>query len=164
MKTSLLLSALLLVTGCAGAASPREAEPVPLLGAPEPVPASPIRPAVKASAKPCAAEVRACVDLRAREAWLQSNGKVVYGPVPIASGPPGHATPRGTFDVLYKDQVHRSSTYGIAMPYSVFFAGDGIAFHEGPITAASHGCVHLSAAAAPVFFEALRPGDEVQVR
>lgn len=31
------------------------------------------------------------------------------------------------------------------MPYSVFFAPGGIAFHEGSLTEDSHGCVRLAA-------------------
>jgi lipoprotein-anchoring transpeptidase ErfK/SrfK len=49
------------------------------------------------------------------------------------------------------------------MPYSVFFAPGGIAFHEGSVTENSHGCVHLAPDAAPVFFDSLVRGDVVQV-
>jgi lipoprotein-anchoring transpeptidase ErfK/SrfK len=48
------------------------------------------------------------------------------------------------------------------MPYSVFFNG-GIAFHEGSLKAQSHGCVHLSRAAATKFFGHLSVGSTVQV-
>jgi lipoprotein-anchoring transpeptidase ErfK/SrfK len=49
------------------------------------------------------------------------------------------------------------------MPFSVFFAHGGIAFHEGPLDEASHGCVHLAPAAAERFFAELQTGDRVQV-
>jgi lipoprotein-anchoring transpeptidase ErfK/SrfK len=48
------------------------------------------------------------------------------------------------------------------MPYSVFFNG-GIAFHQGSLKAKSHGCVHLSQAAAQKFFSSLQVGSVVQV-
>jgi lipoprotein-anchoring transpeptidase ErfK/SrfK len=44
----------------------------------------------------------------------------------------------------------------------VFFNG-GIAFHEGSLTSASHGCVRLSPAAARTWFATLAVGDLVQV-
>ena len=81
----------------------------------------------------------------------------------MATGGQGQRTPRGTFHVVWKDAEHTSSTYGTDMPFSVFFAAGGIAFHGGPIDEPSHGCVHLPAAAAPVFFGALARGDRVEV-
>ena len=48
------------------------------------------------------------------------------------------------------------------MPYSVFFNG-GIAFHQGSLKVQSHGCIHLSTAAAQRFFGSLNRGDVVQV-
>ncbi len=47
------------------------------------------------------------------------------------------------------------------MPYSVFFIA-GIAFHQGSLGATSHGCIHLSRAAAIRFFGSLEVGDVVQ--
>ena len=47
--------------------------------------------------------------------------------------------------------------------HAVFFAAGGIAFHEGPLDVPSHGCVHLAAADAIAFFDALKPGNEVDV-
>jgi lipoprotein-anchoring transpeptidase ErfK/SrfK len=64
--------------------------------------------------------------------------------------------------VTFKDLHHWSTIYHAAMPYSVFFHG-GDAFHEGSLAVSSHGCVHLSHAAASTFFNTLRVGDEVQV-
>lgn len=112
---------------------------------------------------PCAAPVEACVSLSAKQAWLMNDGIVVYGPVPITYGRPGNPTPTDTFSVAWKDEVHTSSRYGTPMPYSVFFASGGIAFHEGSLTEDSHGCVHLGPEAAKVFFDALVRGDVVQV-
>jgi lipoprotein-anchoring transpeptidase ErfK/SrfK len=112
---------------------------------------------------PCDAGAAACVDLSANQAWLLASGKVAVGPVPITTGRPGHETPPGVFHVQYKDIDHLSREFDDApMPYSVFF-NSGIAFHEGSLTALSHGCVHLSSSAAQSFFAGLAVGDVVQV-
>lgn len=113
---------------------------------------------------PCGNVAEACIDLSANQAWLMNHGTVSYGPVPITSGKPGYETPPGMFRVTFKDIDHRSSIYNNApMPYSVFFNG-GIAFHEGSLQRQSHGCIHLSHAAAKKFYYDLIPGDPVQVR
>jgi len=112
---------------------------------------------------PCGASAAACVDLSANQAWLLAAGRVAVGPVPITTGRPGYETPPGTFLVQYKDIDHLSREFDDApMPYSVFF-NSGIAFHEGSLTALSHGCVHLSSSAAQSFFNGLAVGDVVQV-
>jgi hypothetical protein len=112
---------------------------------------------------PCGSGAAACVDLSANQAWLLSGSKVMLGPVPITTGRPGHETPPGTFHVQWKDIDHLSREFDDApMPYSVFFNG-GIAFHEGSLSALSHGCVHLSSSAAQTFFGGLDVGDVVQV-
>jgi len=112
---------------------------------------------------PCKRTARACIDLSANQAWLIRGGVVEYGPVPITHGRPGHLTPPGTFRVTFKDIDHLSRAFNMApMPYSVFFNG-GIAFHQGSLSVLSHGCIHLSPAAARTFFAALSPGDVVQV-
>jgi lipoprotein-anchoring transpeptidase ErfK/SrfK len=98
-----------------------------------------------------------------RVAWLQHAGHPSYGPVPVSTGGPSQRTPHGVFHVVWKDAEHTSSTYGTDMPYAVFFAAGGIAFHAGPTDEPSHGCVHLPAASAPVFFAALDRGDRVEV-
>jgi hypothetical protein len=112
---------------------------------------------------PCFSGAQACIDLSANRAWLFQDGKVQYGPVPITHGRPGYVTPPGTFKVSFKDMNHKSSLFNSApMPYSVFFNG-GVAFHQGSLRQLSHGCVHLSRAAAQTFFTTLQPGDVVQV-
>ncbi|GAA3228386.1 L,D-transpeptidase [Pseudonocardia petroleophila] len=113
---------------------------------------------------PCTATAEACVDLGRQQAWLLTGGRVVRGPVPISSGGPGRETPTGTFGVEWKHIDHVSGEFGTPMPYSVFFAPGGIAFHEGPIDHPSAGCIRLPAADAPPFFDTLQVGDEVQVR
>jgi lipoprotein-anchoring transpeptidase ErfK/SrfK len=49
------------------------------------------------------------------------------------------------------------------MPWSVFFAAGGIAFHTGSLRAQSSGCIHLSDSTAKRFFGNLTVGDVVQV-
>jgi len=111
----------------------------------------------------CPATARACVDLTHSLTWLQSGGRIVYGPVPLTSGRPGYRTWAGTFQVYWKDIDHHSSEFnGAPMPYSVFFDG-GIAFHEGSLSVPSHGCIHLSNSAARQYFSYLHVGDRVFV-
>lgn len=119
---------------------------------------------------PCTKTARACVDLEKQQAWLlDPQGTVLRGPVPISSGGPGQETPTGTFKVQWKDKDHKSTESKDAqgnpapMPYSVFFANGGVAFHGGSLTRASAGCVHLDDADAQAFYNALKLGDEVQV-
>ncbi|RTL68767.1 MAG: L,D-transpeptidase [Pseudonocardiaceae bacterium] len=113
---------------------------------------------------PCTVTARACVDLAADKAWLIDDGAVTTGPVGISHGGQGKETPTGTFGVQWKDKNHRSAEFDNApMPYSVFFAPGGIAFHEGNPKNPSAGCVHLSHDDAVTFYDALEVGDEVQV-
>ena len=114
----------------------------------------------------CPRAASACVDLRARLTWLQSDGKISYGPVRMEPGQPGtaHATPRGIFHVAWKAGAHYlSAEYDEAMPYAVFFAEGGIAFHGGSLTRQSHGCVHLSIRSARYYYDHLPVGAEVIV-
>jgi lipoprotein-anchoring transpeptidase ErfK/SrfK len=114
---------------------------------------------------PCTADARACVDLAAGHAWLITDGEVTRGPVPISSGGPGHETPRGDFSVEWKNANHRSTEFdGAPMPFAVFFAEGGIAFHEGRLDTPSAGCVRLGHQDASYFYDVLQVGDPVQVR
>ena len=141
-----------------GLGAPPAAAPAPAAPPLPPKPAAPAKPA----GVPCAATVRACIDLAHNKAWLLRGGVVEYGPVPITSGKPGYRTPVGTFRVLSKERLHLSRAFDNApMPYSVFFI-PGIAFHQGSLAVTSHGCIHLSKSAALRFFGALARGDVVQ--
>jgi lipoprotein-anchoring transpeptidase ErfK/SrfK len=120
---------------------------------------------------PCTAAAKACVDLTNQHAWLIKDGKVLRGPVPIATGGPGQETPVGdVFRVYRKEKDYKSTESRLAdgapapMPYSVFFADGGIAFHAGSPERASAGCVHLDDADAQAWFNYLQVGDHVQVR
>lgn len=111
---------------------------------------------------PCSARAVACADLSAHKAWLLRNGKVIYGPVTIASGRTGWPTPVGTFHVEFKNAHYFSHEFQVPMPDAVFFQ-PGIAFHLGSTSVRSHGCIHLSRSAALTFFHTLQVGDVVQV-
>jgi hypothetical protein len=114
----------------------------------------------------CPATATACVDLTRHITWLQSGRQVTFGPVQAEPGPPGsrHATPRGTFQVSWKaGPNYVSNIYNEPMPWAVFFAPGGIAFHGGSLTNPSHGCVHLTTANAHYYNEHLPIGAEVVV-
>lgn len=130
----------------------------PVTAAGEPAPAGLV------PGTPCTATARACVDPAGQQAWLIRDGAVTRGPAPISSGGPGQETPTGTYRVEWKHIDHVSGEYGTPMPYSVFFAPGGIAFHEGPLDHPSAGCIRLAEADAVAFFDTLLVGDEVQVR
>ncbi|MFC4945703.1 L,D-transpeptidase [Pseudonocardia sp. GCM10023141] len=113
---------------------------------------------------PCTPTTRACVDLDSHTAWLFDKGAIVRGPLQISSGGPGMATPRGNFQVEWKDKDHHTSEFNNApMPFSVFFAPGGIAFHEGSVETTSAGCVHLTLEDASAFYDFLSVGDVVEV-
>jgi len=113
---------------------------------------------------PCTYSARSCVELRTNRAWLIHDGRITRGPVGISHGGEGKETPVGTFQVQWKDQNHKSAEFNNApMPFSVFFAQGGIAFHEGNPKSLSAGCVHLGHDDAIAWFDDLQVGDEVQI-
>jgi hypothetical protein len=119
---------------------------------------------------PCSITAKSCVDLDSQKAWLISDGKVIRGPVAIASGGRGEETPIGhSLRVYRKDADHKSQESLLhngqpaPMPWSVFFADGGIAFHGGDPNRASAGCVHLATDDARAWFDYLQIGDQVQV-
>lgn len=127
------------------------------------VPAEPVTGA-QVDGTPCTESARACVDLAEGRAWLLDGGKVVRGPVGIMSGDDEDPTPSGTFAVQWKAERYTSREFLREMPYSVFFAEGGIAFHEGSKETPSAGCVKLVHDDAVAWFEFLNVGDQVQVR
>lgn len=124
-----------------------------------------------AAGTPCTVTAKACVDLDSQKAWLLKDGKIVRGPVPIASGGNGEETPVGhSLRVYRKDKNHKSQESRLPngqpapMPYSVFFDDGGIAFHGGSLNRSSAGCVRLDPAGdAEAWFNYLQIGDQVQV-
>jgi len=125
--------------------------------------ASASKPVLSASARQsCPLAASACADLTADLTWLQSDGTITYGPVRMKPGLP--RTPRGTFHVQWKAGAHYVSTeFGDPMPYAVFFAPGGIAFHGGSLTKKSHGCIHLDIDSARYYDDHLPVGAEVVV-
>lgn len=115
---------------------------------------------------PCTTAAKACVNLATQQAWLIDDGAVIRGPVPISTGAAGgNETPPGDFVVEWKNKDHRSQEFNDApMPWAVFYAPGGIAFHEGNLGTPSAGCVRLSAADAEAFYTYLLVGDRVEVR
>lgn len=112
----------------------------------------------------CPATATACADLSGHLTWLQSGGKIIFGPVRMEPGGDGELTPRGIFHVAWKAGPHYISTsYGVPIPYAVFFAADGVAFHAGSLTKPSHGCIHLTLGAARYYNQHLPVGAEVAV-
>jgi lipoprotein-anchoring transpeptidase ErfK/SrfK len=148
------------------AAPAEEAQPAPAI-APAAAPAAVPRPEVSRDGlvpgTPCTPTARACVDSVGRYAWLIDDGRVVRGPVNAMVGDREDPTPRGTFRVEWKAEKYTSREYLVQMPYSVFFAPGGVAFHEGNQETNSAGCVKLGHDDAVAFFRFLQVGDEVQV-
>ena len=123
-----------------------------------------------AAGTPCTVTVKSCVDLDSQRAWLlDGKGKVVRGPVDVATGSKTEPTPPGyDLRVYLKDRDHVSNesfTNGVPdpMPYSVFFDNGGIAFHDGDPENPSGGCVHLPGEDAKAWYASLKVGDQVQV-
>ena len=119
---------------------------------------------------PCSISAKACVDLDSQRAWLLKDGKIMRGPVKIASGGNGEETPVGhSLRVYRKEKDHLSKESRLAngqpapMPWSGFFEDGGIAFHSGSPNRSSAGCIHLEPADAEAWFNYLQIGDQVQV-
>lgn len=112
---------------------------------------------------PCTSSARACVDLASRSTWLIEAGQVVAGPVAMRPGDPEAPTPTGTFAVQWKAEQWTSRERLTQMPWSVFFAQGGIAFHQGDLSTPSAGCVKLGESDARQWFENLQVGDQVQI-
>ena len=119
---------------------------------------------------PCSISAKACVDLDSQRAWLLKDGKIMRGPVKIASGGNGEETPVGhSLRVYRKEKDHLSKESRLAngqpapMPWSVFFEDGGIAFHSGSPNRSSAGCIHHEPADAEAWFNYLQIGDQVQV-
>lgn len=134
--------------------------------APAPVPAPAPAPAPAFNSGSCPAEAEVCVDLNGGRSWLQENGQVVYGAVPVSSGAVGRntQTPRGTFYVNRKVKDEISYEFNNApMPYAIYFTNNGHAFHQGNVATTSAGCIRLGHADAVHYFNNLQIGDMVYI-
>ena len=136
---------------------------------------------------------RIVVNLRAQEAYLY-RGKNRTASSRISSGREGHRTPIGRFQVLHKDEDHRSSLYGdyvdasgrvartnvdsrrtpkpphshfvgASMPFFLEFS-PGYGLHQGylPGVPASHGCIRMPYWKARQFYNAAHIGTPVVVK
>ena len=147
-------------TAVGGALESAGITPPPGLVPPPPAPPLPPDPTPQS---PCPRTADACIDLGGERSWLQEDGRLSYGPVPISHGRAGWETPTGTYQVTRKVRHEVSRLFNNApMPYSVYFVG-GIAFHEGDPNVDSHGCIHLEQPAAATYFERLEVGETVVV-
>ena len=133
------------------------------------------------------------VRLREQEAYLNRGGYTV-ATSRISSGREGHRTPIGHFQVIRKDEDHRSSIYGdyvndsgqivkanvdsrrdpkpphshfvgTPMPYFLEFA-PGYGLHQGylPGVPASHGCIRMPYWKARQFYSTAHVGTPVVVK
>lgn len=133
------------------------------------------------------------VSLRAQEAYLY-RGEYKTASSRISSGREGYRTPVGHFQVIRKDEDHRSSLYGdyaddsgrvvkanvdrrcdpkpphshfvgAPMPYFLEFS-PGYGLHQGylPGVPASHGCIRMPYWKARQFYNAARVGMPVVVK
>ena len=133
------------------------------------------------------------VNLRAQEAYLYRAGYRTASSR-ISSGREGYRTPVGRFEVIRKDENHRSSVYGdyvddsghvvkanvdarrdsklphshfvgAPMPYFLEFS-PGYGLHEGylPGVPASHGCIRMPYWKARQFYEAAHLGTLVVIK
>ena len=147
------------VSGVVSAPLAMSATRMPATGTPASSPVPVLSAAARRSCPPAAS---ACADLSARLTWLQSDGTITYGPVRMEPGLP--RTPRGIFYVQWKAGADYISTeFHEPMPYAVFFAPGGIAFHSGSLTVPSHGCIHLDIGSARYYNDHLPVGAEVVV-
>jgi L,D-transpeptidase catalytic domain len=94
---------------------------------------------------PSTGPVLLTIDLSAQRAIVYRDG-VPIAAAAISTGSLGRETPTGTFTILEKKAMHRSSTYDDApMPYMQRLTSKGIAIHAGDLPGypASHGCIRL---------------------
>jgi lipoprotein-anchoring transpeptidase ErfK/SrfK len=133
------------------------------------------------------------VSLRAQQAYLY-RGKNRTASSRISSGREGYRTPTGRFQVIRKDEDHRSSVYGdyvdasgrivkanvdirrdrkpphshfvgAPMPYYLEFS-PGYGLHQGylPGEPASHGCIRMPYWKARQYYQAARIGTVVLIK
>jgi lipoprotein-anchoring transpeptidase ErfK/SrfK len=91
----------------------------------------------------------------------------------VSSGRPGHPTPTGEFEVLYRRRAPISSRYLSRMPFWICITSSGeIGLHQAPGASAlrrlgeplSHGCIRMGAVTAPWAYQWLPNGSRVEVR
>ena len=93
-------------------------------------------------------------------------GSTMIAATTISSGKDGKDTPAGTYPILQKNAVHKSSLYDDAsMPFMQRLTWDGIAIHAGrnPGFPASHGCIRVPLGFAKQLFGVTTLGTTVTV-
>ncbi|WP_157217097.1 L,D-transpeptidase family protein [Flavisphingomonas formosensis] len=116
-------------------------------------------------AAPAGGDVTVLVSIPLQLAWVYRGGTQI-GVTTVSTGKVGHETPTGSFSILQKAVMHRSNLYNSApMPYMQRLTWDGIALHAGQISGqpASHGCVRLPSAFAPLLYKATSLGATVVI-
>ena len=98
------------------------------------------------------------VTLSELDVKVMEDGKLVRHITDCAVGRPGHHTPEidhGSLSLTKRDRLHHSTIYnGAAMPFALFFEQDPTcAFHQGPTSVPSHGCIHLNQVDAEWLFD-----------
>jgi len=120
----------------------------------------------QSDACPASAARIACVDLSRQVMWVQSHGRITWGPVHIRSGARATPTRTGLKHIYRRARQHRSSINGQPMPYSQFF-DRGIAFHgtTTPLTSppGSLGCVTMTVSDAAALWQVTKTADPVYV-
>ena len=93
-------------------------------------------------------------------------GPALVAVTTVSTGKQGKDTPIGSYPILQKEAVHKSSLYDDApMPFMQRLTWDGVALHAGanPGFPASHGCVRMPTAFAKKLFAVTRVGTSVSV-
>jgi lipoprotein-anchoring transpeptidase ErfK/SrfK len=85
------------------------------------------------------------ISLPSQRAFVFKDGET-WASTRVSTGKPGKRTPVGTFTILEKRLMHRSTRYDDApMPYMQRITWGGVALHAGRVPGypASHGCIRL---------------------
>ncbi|MBA3668764.1 MAG: L,D-transpeptidase family protein [Sphingomonas sp.] len=85
------------------------------------------------------------VSLASQHAYVFWKGRE-WDSTQVSTGRPGYDTPKGTFPILQKKVLNRSTLYNDApMPFMQRLTWDGVALHAGRVPGypASHGCIRL---------------------
>jgi lipoprotein-anchoring transpeptidase ErfK/SrfK len=109
--------------------------------------------------------VSVVVSLMEQRAFIY-RGSTMIAATTISSGKDGKDTPVGTYPILQKNAVHKSSLYDDAsMPFMQRLTWDGIAIHAGrnPGFPASHGCIRVPLGFAKQLFGVTTLGTTVTV-
>lgn len=87
------------------------------------------------------------------------------GTAVVLYGTDGKDTPSGSFTLLGKERMHRSSLYDADMPFTLWLTHDGVAIHASSVERgrATHGCIGVPLDFARHVFAVAQRGDSVIV-